>query len=88
MTNSKKEPIAKLRDGSLEIAIWANETEKGIRYATDGVIRSYLDASGNWQQSQSLSSGEIPRASWLLQKAYDRISDLKAAEKSKAANQS
>lgn len=40
-TETNKEPIEKFRDGSLEISIWKNETEKGIRYATDGVTRSY-----------------------------------------------
>ena len=81
MTNSNNPPVDRIKEGNLEIAIWANQTEKGTRYTTDGVVRSYTDAQGNWKKTRSLSNGEILRAARLLNLAYTRIGTLKVTEK-------
>ena len=81
MTKSNNPPIKKLRDGSLVISIWANETEKGIRYTTDGITRSYTDGTGTWKDTRSLSNVEILQAARLMMETYDHIRDLKASDK-------
>ena len=77
MTDSKNKPVDSIRDGSLTAAIWANQTENGVRYSVD-LNRSYKDAEDKWQTTHYLSNGEILRASRLLALAYDRILELKA----------
>ena len=82
MTNETQKPIAKIRDGALEISIWANQTEKGTRYAADGVIRSYK-VGEEWKQTRSLSNGELLKAARLHDLAYSKILELRDAEKAK-----
>lgn len=78
--SSNTQPIAKYRDGSLEIAIWKKVGEKGISYQTSGVIRSYKDQADQWQQTGSLSNGEIPRAIALMNAAQTRILELRTLD--------
>lgn len=80
MTKSNNPPIERIKEGNLEIAIWANRTKKGTRYTTDGVVRSYTDSEGNWKKTRSLSDGEILRAGRLLNLAFTRIGTLKVTE--------
>ena len=80
MTNSNNTPVDRIREGNLEIAIWANHTEKGIRYTTDGVFRKYTDQEGKWKKTRSLSNGEMLRGSQLMDLAFSRAVEVKAAE--------
>jgi len=80
MTTENKAPIEKIRDGSLEISIWANQTEKGTRYAADGVTRSYK-VGEDWKKTRSLSNGELLAAARLHELAYTKIQELRAADK-------
>lgn len=79
-TQSNNKPVDTLRDGSLKIAIWKNDTEHGVRYSTGGVVRSYKDKSDQWQETRDLSNGELLKAARLLNLAYDRIAVLRAEE--------
>jgi hypothetical protein len=79
MTTETKPPVAKIRDGNLEISIWENETEKGTRYAADGVIRSYK-VGEEYKNTRSLSNGELLRAARLHELAYTKILELRAAK--------
>ena len=82
MTNeTKNKPAATIRDGVLKVNIWANETQYGIRHNIDSVIRSYTDNNGVWKNTYSISNGDILKASRLLLKAYDRIAELEAENK-------
>ena len=80
MTTETQAPVAKIRDGSLEISIWENKTEKGTRYASDGVTRSY-QVGEEWKKTRSLSNGELLRAARLHEMAYTKILELRAAAK-------
>lgn len=84
MTTDNKAPIAKIRDRNLEISIWKNQTEKGIRYAADGVTRGYK-VGEEWKKTRSLANGELLRAARLHQMAFDRILELEAEAKVKEA---
>lgn len=86
MSDKKNKPLETLRRGALKIAIWSNSTDKGIRYSTDGVVRSYPDPNqeGQWKETRSLSNGELLQAARLLQLADDFIYEQIAIEKAKA----
>ena len=84
MTTETKAPAARLRDGSLEIAIWANETEKGIRYSADGVTRSYKDGE-EWKKTTSLSGREHLAAARLHELAYTKELELREEAKAQQA---
>ena len=80
MTTETNTPAAKIRDGSLEVSIWKNETEKGIRYTVDGITRSYK-LGDEWKKTKSLSNGEILRSARLLELAYTRITEFRKTDK-------
>lgn len=79
-TLSTNKPIQTLRDGSLKASIWGNRNENGVRYSVD-LVRSYTDEAGSWHDSRSFSNGELLRGARLLQLAYDRVLELRAADK-------
>lgn len=85
-TTSTNGPIETLRDGSLKASIWGNRNENGVRYSVD-LTRSYTDEQGIWHDSRSLSNGELLRGARLLERAYDRVLDLRAADKANASEE-
>ena len=84
MTNETQKPISKIRDGALEISIWGNQTEKGVRYSTNGVVRSYKEGD-EWKKTWSLSGREHLASARLHEMAYTKILELRAADKEAAA---
>ena len=79
-TTSSNEPVARVKDGMLQIAIWKNESEKGRGfYSTSAVQRSYKDDAGNYHETTSLSGTQLLQAARLYAQAYDRIRDLEEA---------
>ncbi len=80
-TTNPNKPAAVFRDGAIKVNIWANETDKGIRYSAE-LSRSYTDQQGQWHDTKYLSNGELLRAANLLVKAYNRQLQLKAELKS------
>ncbi len=80
MTNQNttaNEPIARIKDGLLQIAIWKNETEKGRPfYSTSAVQRTYKDDAGNYHETQSLSASQLLQAGRLYNLAYDKVREL------------
>lgn len=86
MTNStNNQPVATLRDGSLKASIWGNRKENGVRYSVE-LVRSYTDDEGKWHDTHSLSNGELLRAARLWERAYDRVLELRAADKEAASD--
>lgn len=75
---AKKKPQKKFRAGPISATIWANESknEKGeaVSFNTISFDRNYMDKDGNWQTTNSLRTGDIPRAILVLQKAYEYLS--------------
>ena len=89
MTNTtKKRPVEVLEDFDLQVAIWANQTEKGTLYSTDGVVRRYEDNTGDWKNTRSLSNSEVIRGGNLLTQAHNRILKLKSEAKALAKSTS
>ena len=72
----KNLPEKKFRAGAISATVWKNQTEKDgeVReYRTVSFERSYQDKEGNWQTTNSLRVNDLPRASLVLQKAYEYI---------------
>lgn len=85
MTQSSNKPIVSLRDGSLKVAVFANETENSVRYSGQ-LVRSYRDQDGNWRDTSYLSNTEFLRAGNLLIRVYEQIQQLKAEDKDQGDN--
>lgn len=58
-TNDKKRPVKEIRNGSVKLAIWANETTNGSRYSVTAQ-RLYKDADDNWQSTGNLNASDLP----------------------------
>ena len=67
--NSKPDHV---RVGSIEVAIWTNNSGKGD-YKSVTMQRSYKDKDDKWQKTGSLKVNDIPKAVLALQKAYEKI---------------
>ena len=74
----KKLPEKKFRAGPVSATIWSNHGKdsegKETTYKTVSFERSYMDKEGNWQTTNSLRVGDLPRAVLVLNKAYEYIS--------------
>lgn len=80
-TTTTNEPVARIKDGLLQIAIWKNETSEGRAfYSTSAVQRSYKDDAGNYHETSSLSGTQLLQAGRLYAQAYDRVRELEEAD--------
>ena len=81
MTQKKVEstgnlPAKKFRAGAISATIWLNQGQKdghSVEYKTISIERKYTDKDGNWQSTNSLRVNDLPKASIVLQKAYEHI---------------
>ena len=69
-------PVQSFKSGAIQVAIWENES-KGpngpFKYQTVSFERRYKDKDGNWQSTNKLRINDIPRATTILQKAYEHL---------------
>ena len=79
MSDNKK-PAAKVTIHPLSIAVWRNETEKGVFYSCT-LDRRYRDSEGNWKSSDSLNEGDLLIAAKALDLAHSEILKLRANER-------
>ncbi len=67
-------PVKKIKVGSVEIAIWENESEKyGKSYSFGAPTKSYKDKGDKWQTTNNLKSGEALNAIVCYQKAFEWV---------------
>jgi len=71
-------PLKSFRTGALSVSIWENEIlgEDGQprSYKTVSFERRYKDPkSGEWKSSNSLRVNDLPKATLILQKAYEYL---------------
>ena len=76
---SNQKPIDTIRDGALKATIWKNAAEKGHFYSVD-FSRTYKDGE-TFKDSHSFSGSEPLQIARLANLAYDRIAELRAADK-------
>jgi len=76
-------PEKKFSTGSLSATVWQNQgkNKEGIdvSYRTVTFQRRYMDKNGEWQSTNSLRINDLPKASLVLQKAYEFIVMKEAA---------
>ncbi|MEK6957584.1 MAG: hypothetical protein AABW99_01200 [archaeon] len=65
-------PIMKFSAGTVQVAVWENESAKG-NYKTVSIEKRFKDGD-NWRSSNSFKVNELPKAILALQKAYESIS--------------
>lgn len=73
----KKQPEKKFRAGSVSATIWLNSREDKDgnvhHFRTISFERSYKDNDGNWQTTNTVRVNDLPKASMVLDKAYEYI---------------
>lgn len=75
-TTSNNEPVARLKDRSLNIAVWRNTTEQGkVFYSVSKIKRTYKE-NGNYKETDTLSGTQLLQAARLLESAYNHIREL------------
>ncbi len=68
-------PVKKFKAGAISATIWENQSKnkqgESISYNSVSFDRSYTDANGEWQKTNSLRTTDLPRAVLVLNKAYE-----------------
>lgn len=67
------QPLKKFRVGPVMATVWNNHAKEGGEYKTVSFERSYKDPEGVWKTTNSLRMHDLPRATLVLQKAYEYI---------------
>ena len=62
-----KRPVKEIRDGSVKLAIWCNETETGNRYSVT-VSRLYKDGD-QWKTTSGLNATDLPHLAFAAARA-------------------
>ena len=73
----KNIPEKKFSTGVVTATVWQNQG-KGrngeiVGYRTVSLQRSYKDKNGVWQHANSMRVNDLPRASLVLQKAFEYL---------------
>lgn len=70
-------PEKKFRAGAISATVWLNNGRNNngqeIQYRTISIERSYTDKDGKWQSSNSMRINDLPKASIVLQKAFEHL---------------
>ncbi len=74
--DSKNNPVRKFVSGPISATVWLNQAagKDGIvNFRTVSFQRRYKAKDGKWQNSSTLRINDLPRASLVLQKAYEYL---------------
>lgn len=70
-------PEKKFTTGAVSATVWKNQGTsrdgKAAEYRTISLQRRYMDPKGTWQTANSLRVNDLPKASLVLQKAYEYL---------------
>jgi hypothetical protein len=73
----KNLPEKKFTAGPISVTVWHNEGKnkdgEETEFQTVTLQRTYKDKEGKWQHTSNLRTNDLPRATLLLQKAYEYI---------------
>lgn len=76
-TVSGNMPEKRFSTGALVATVWENQgkSKEGeeVTYKTVSLQRRYKDPNGEWQSASSLRINDLPKASLVLQKAYEYL---------------
>ena len=75
---SGNQPEKKFSTGAVTATVWQNQgknktTGEATAFRTVSFQRRYKDKDGNWQSTNTLRVNDLPRASLVLQKAYEYL---------------
>ena len=70
-------PEKKFRAGAISATVWLNKGKnkdgEETSYRTISIGRGYMDKEGAWQNTNSLRVNDLPKATVVLQKAYEHL---------------
>ena len=70
-------PEKKFSTGALSATVWENQGKskdgEDVSFRTVTFQRRYKDKNGEWQSTNSLRLNDLPKASLVLQKAYEYL---------------
>ena len=74
---TKNIPEKKFSTGVITATVWQNQGKSRngeiVGYRTVSLQRSYKDKNGVWQHANSMRVNDLPRASLVLQKAFEYL---------------
>ena len=77
MNESRNVPEKKFSTGVITATVWQNQGKgrngETASYRTVSLQRRYKDKNGVWQSANSLRVNDLPRASLVLQKAFEYL---------------
>jgi len=83
MTTPKNAPVDHVRLGAIQAAIWANETDSGLRYSVT-FERRYFDAKAEeWKSSGSYNRDDLLVLAKAADLAHSRIHELQTLSRAK-----
>ncbi len=71
----KKQPIHKIKIGQVEAAVWLNDFD-GKKSFSVSFQKNYKDKKGEWKQSTSFATNNLPDVYWASQEAYVWIKSI------------
>ena len=78
--DSANRPVHEFRMGRIRAAVWANQTENGVRHNVT-FSRLYKDDQSNqWKDSQSFGRDDLPLLAKIVDRAHTWIFDQAAQE--------
>ncbi|MCA9078011.1 MAG: hypothetical protein R3C02_26345 [Planctomycetaceae bacterium] len=72
-SDTKTKPVHEIRLGRIRAAIWANQTDNGLRHNVT-VSRLYKDGD-NWKDSHSFGRDDLPLVGKVLDRCHSWIFD-------------
>jgi len=71
----KNLPEKKFRAGAISATVWRNKGQnkqgEAVSYNSISLERYYKDKNGEWQNTSSMRTNDLPRAAVVLQKAFE-----------------
>ncbi|MBT5022004.1 hypothetical protein HOK51_10240 [Candidatus Woesearchaeota archaeon] len=75
--DEKVSPLKRFKIGAINASIWSNIGQKDgkeFEFKTVSFERRYKDKDGEWKSTSSLRPSDLPKASLVLNKAFEYIS--------------
>ncbi len=79
-------PVDRIKVGNITASIWRNESDNG-RWYSIVIERTFKDeATGDYKVSKSYRHGDLPFLGKAAAYAFDRVRELKAADRAETRN--
>lgn len=70
---STSKPVKAFRMGNINCAVWAHTSKDNRTFHNVTFSRSYRDEKGEWHETNSFGTNDLPRIISITGKAYDWI---------------